>query len=149
MKTVIVYYSKHHGNTKKIVEAIKESDNSVDLIDVLEEPSADISSYDLIGFASGIYFSKFAKQIIEYANNYLPDEKDIFYIYTCGVPVGGYLKAMRRIAKKKNCNELGKFHCRGYDTYVFKRWGGIAKGRPNDKDIAKAVKFYESLKNMK
>ena len=33
MKTCIVYYSLHHGNTKKLLDAIKEK-NEVDLIDV-------------------------------------------------------------------------------------------------------------------
>jgi len=146
MKKVIVYYSAHHGNTKKIIDAIKKSDESIDLIDVTKEPNADISSYDLIGLASGIYFFKYAKQMIEYADKHLPENKKIFYIYTHGAPVGGFLKEMHKIAKKKNCTNVGKFHCKGFDTYVFKRFGGLAKGRPNDIDINKAIEFYNSLK---
>ena len=146
MKKVIVDYSKHHNNTKKIIDAIKSVDESIDLIDVTKEPNADISSYDLIGLASGIYFSKYAKQMIEYANNHLPENKKVFYIYTHGAPIGGFLKDMRKIVKNKKCYEVGKYHCRGYDTYVFKRFGGISKGRPNDKDINNAIKFYNSIK---
>lgn len=56
MKTAIVYYSTHHGNTKKLLDAIAEK-NEVALIDVTKQPSADISEYDRIGFASGIYFA--------------------------------------------------------------------------------------------
>lgn len=33
MKTAIVYYSKHHGNTKKLLENISET-SDVTLIDV-------------------------------------------------------------------------------------------------------------------
>ena len=33
MKTAIVYYSKHHGNTKKVIDAIAEN-HEVDLINV-------------------------------------------------------------------------------------------------------------------
>ena len=62
MKTAIVYYSKHHGNTKKLLDAIA-SQFEVTLIDVTEQPDADLSSFDRVGFASGIYYSSFAKQL--------------------------------------------------------------------------------------
>jgi flavodoxin len=32
MKTAILYYFKHHGNTRKLVDAIKDADDSVTLI---------------------------------------------------------------------------------------------------------------------
>ena len=63
MKTVIVYASVHHGNTKKLVEKIAE-ECKVDLIDAVQQPKADLSDYDRIGFASGIYFSKFHQTIL-------------------------------------------------------------------------------------
>ena len=34
MKTVILYRSKHHGNTKKLVDAVAENFDNVDVIDV-------------------------------------------------------------------------------------------------------------------
>ena len=57
MRTAIVYASVHHGNTEKLVKRIAE-ECQVDLIDAVKQPDADLSSYDMIGFASGIYFSK-------------------------------------------------------------------------------------------
>lgn len=54
MKTVIVYYSKHHSNTKKLLDAIAVAAD-VDLIDVTVDKDMDLSEYDRIGFASGIY----------------------------------------------------------------------------------------------
>ena len=53
MKTAIVYYSKHHGNTKKLVDAIA-SGFEVTLIDAAENAAADLMNFDCIGFASGI-----------------------------------------------------------------------------------------------
>ena len=53
MKTAIVYYSKHHGNTKKLLDAIAKK-HEVTLIDVTENPTADLSGYDRIGFAGRI-----------------------------------------------------------------------------------------------
>ena len=58
--TAIIYYSRHHGNTKKLLDAIAVADGSVSLIDVTKHPNADISNFDRIGLASGIYFGSFA-----------------------------------------------------------------------------------------
>ena len=46
MNTAIIYYSKHHGNTKKLLDGIKAVDPSVVLIDVTAGGAADLSSYD-------------------------------------------------------------------------------------------------------
>ena len=146
MKTVIVYYSQHHGNTNKLINAIAAVDPSVVLIDVTTSPSANLSEYDRIGFASGVYFSSFAKQIIAFADAHLPENKNVFYIYTHGAPKGDFLKAMREIADKKHCKELGEYRCQGYDTFgPFKLVGGIAKGHPTEDEIAGAVEWYRKL----
>ena len=110
MKTAIVYYSKHHGNTKKLLDAI-EAAAEVDLIDVTADKDADLSGYDRIGFASGIYYSSFAKQIIAYAEKKLPDEKPVFFIYTHGAPKGDFLKGIRAVTQRKNCSEIGEYRC--------------------------------------
>ena len=146
MTTAIVYYSQHHGNTKKLLDAIKEADPDVELIDTVTSPSADLSAYDRIGFASGIYFSTFAKQIIAFADTHLPENKPIFYIYTHGAPKGDFLKGMREIVAKKHCIELGEYRCQGFDTFgPFKLVGGIAKGHPTEEEISGAVKFYQGI----
>ena len=85
MATAIVYYSRHHGNTKKLLDAIAK-DNEVTLIDATASPEADLSGYDRIGFASGIYYSAFAKQLVAYASGHLPENRDVFYLYTHGAP---------------------------------------------------------------
>ena len=145
MSTAIVYYSNHHGNTKKLLDAIAAAEE-VTLIDVTEQPDADLRSFDRIGFASGIYYSGFAKQILSFAEAHLPESKDVFYIYTHGAPVGGFLKGIREIAEKKHCRELGAYHCPGFDTFgPFKLVGGIAKGHPTEEEIAGALAFYQQL----
>ena len=65
MRKAIVYVSVHHGNTEKLVKGIAE-ECQVDLIDAVNQPDADLSSYDMIGFASGIYFSKFHQLILTF-----------------------------------------------------------------------------------
>ena len=82
-----------------------------------------------------------------FAEAYLPEDKAVFYLYTHGAPKGDFLKAMRAIAEKKHCQEIGEYRCQGFDTFgPFKLVGGIAKGHPTEEEIKGAVAFYQSLK---
>ena len=145
MSTAILYYSEHHGNTKMLLDEIAGK-HEVTLIDVTKEKSADLSGYDCIGLASGIYFGNYAKPFLAYAQEHLPENKQVFFIYTHGAKGGNFLKAIREITEAKHCTELGEYRCRGYDTFgPFKIVGGIAKGHPTDDEKKGAVSFYESL----
>ena len=101
MKTAILFYSKHHGNTKKLLDAIAAADPDVDLVDVTTAGKTNLSGYDRIGIASGIYYSSFAKQAIAYAAENLPEGKPVFFIYTHGAPAGGFLKGIRAVTESK------------------------------------------------
>lgn len=145
MKTAIVFYSKHHGNTKKLLDAIALS-NDVELIDVLNTDVTDLSSYDMIGFASGIYFAKFQESVLEYAQKNLPEGKKVFFIFTGGDPRESHNSSIKAITDSKGCEYLGSYFCKGFDTFgPFKLVGGIAKGHPDEAEIAGAVDFYKSL----
>lgn len=145
MKTAIVYYSKHHENTKKLLDAIA-NENDVTLIDITKNPTADLSEYDRIGFASGIYYSKFQKALLTYAQNQLPEGKDTFFIYTYGAEKKGYTKAITNAIQKRHANVIGEFGCYGFNTFgPFKLIGGIAKGHPDQNDIEHVLAFYKNL----
>jgi len=146
MKTAIVYYSKHHGNTEKLVQAIAAK-HEVQLFNVLDNSKIDLTGYDRIGFASGIYYSNFAKQILSFAESGLPEGKEVFLIATCGSERKNYFDAIRKVLSDKQCTEIGRYLCLGFDTFgPFKLVGGIAKGHPTKEEIDGAVRFYESLK---
>ena len=114
------------------------------MIDAVKQPDADLSSYDMIGFASGIYFSKFHQSILEFAEKNLPDDKKILLICTYGGSAN--YKTIEQILDKKYSTVIGKFGCKGYDTFgPFKLVGGIAKGHPDEKDIKNAVEFVKGL----
>ena len=83
MKTAICYYSRHHGNTMQVLEAMAQ-EQEIDLINVTSRIAAHLEQYDCIGFASGIYYSKFEKRVISFARDFLPEGKDVFFIYTAG-----------------------------------------------------------------
>ena len=145
MKTAVVYYSRHHGNTKKVLDAIAQS-HDLTLIDAAEAASANLAEYDIIGFASGIYYSKFHKSVLEFAEKNLPEGKNVFFIYTYGPERSGYTASIAKVVGLKNANILGEYGCLGFNTFgPFKLIGGIAKGHPNTDDLDGAVKFFETL----
>ena len=109
MRKVIVYASVHHGNTEKLVKSIAE-ECQVDLIDAVKQSDADLSSYDMIGFASGIYFSKFHQSILKFAEKNLPDDKKVFLICTYGGSAN--YKSIEQILDKKHASVDGKFGCK-------------------------------------
>lgn len=145
MKTAIVYYSEHHGNTKKLLDAIAK-ENEVTLIDATKERNPQLTEFDRIGFASGIYYSKFHKSVLKIAEECLPNGKQSFFIYTYGAEKKGYTSAIASAVAKHNTDVLGEYGCYGFNTFgPFKLIGGIAKGHPNSSDLADAVAFYEQL----
>lgn len=78
MKTVIVYASRHHGNTKKLVEAIAKA-HAVDVIDADLQQTADLKNYDRIGFASGVAFGKYYPPLLTFMEKNLPAGKEVFF----------------------------------------------------------------------
>jgi len=150
MSTAIIYYSQHHGNTKKLLDAIA-AEHEVKLIDIVKEPDADLDRYDRIGIASGIYYGSFSKQIIAFAEKKLPKGKDVFLIATCGAkPSESMLAKIRHAVSSRGCRELDRYICNGFDTFgPFKLVGGIQKGHPTEDEIRGAVSFYDRLDDPK
>ena len=147
MKTAIVYASVHHKNTEKVVKAIAEKHPEIELIDATKTILKDLASYDLIGFASGIFYGKFHKSLLSFITENLPLRKKVFVMYTCGSDRSeSYLKDIKDLIKSKECTLTAAYSCLAYDTFgPFKLIGGINKGHPNEADLQKAVDFYESL----
>ena len=145
MKTLIVYHSEHHGNTKKLLDVIAEQEG-VTLVEAGDTSKVDVSSYDLVGLASGIYYQKFHKDVLNWAEQNLPQGKRVFFRCTYGVKRNGYLDAIKQIAVSKGAKIMGSYDCPGFDTFgPFKLIGGIAKGRPNEEDVAGFKEFFADL----
>ncbi len=145
MKTAICYYSRHHGNTLKVAQAMA-LEGEVDLIDVTTRQAVRLEGYDCIGLASGIYGFEFQKAVVEFARQYLPQGKPVFFLYTYGGAKGTGAKAVAEVAREKDCPILGEFSCKGFDTFgPFKMIGGIAKGHPDQKDLENARTFYREM----
>lgn len=144
-KSVIVYASLHHQNTYQLVAAIAGRHN-VDLINAAEIPQADLSEYDLIGFASGIDFGDFYPCVKSFLDENLPENKKVFFLYTCAKTSSRFSAKVRKAATRKQAVLMGEYGCRGYNTYgPWKLIGGMNRNHPNKTEIQEAVRFYESL----
>ena len=142
---VIIYASTHHGNTLKLAKAISQTYH-VTLIDATRQQSADLTGYNLIGFASGIDFGRFYEAVEQFLVNNLPEEKHVFFLYTCAKNSSRFTSTIKEQALKKNAILLGEYGCRGFNTYgPWKLIGGMNKNHPSPEEIQAALRFYESL----
>lgn len=144
-KTVIIYASTHHENTKKLVEAIADG-YDIAQIDAEKQQQADLSKYDLIGFASGIDFGRFYDSVEQFLENCLPEGKQVFFLYTCAKVNDRFTKTIKEKAQKKNAVIVGEYGCKGFNTYgPWRLVGGMNKKHPSVNELNEAVRFYESL----
>lgn len=65
--------------TQKVIDAIA-STHEITLIDAAKTQNFNLTDFDIIGFASGIYYSKFHKSILQFALDNLP----VNNLYTYG-----------------------------------------------------------------
>ena len=147
MKTAICYYSRHHGNTRKVAEAMA-LEGGADLIDVTTRQTVRLEEYDCVGFASGIYGFEFHKAVTAFARQYLPEGKPVFFVCTYGALRGAGAKELESLARERGCPVLGTFGCKGYDTFgPFRLVGGIAKGHPDEQDLKNAREFFREMRD--
>ena len=147
MKTAICYYSRHHGNTRKVAEAMA-LEGGVDLIDVTTRQMVRLEEYDCVGFASGIYGFEFHRAVTAFARQYLPEGKPVFFVCTYGALRGAGAKELEKLAQERGCPVLGTFGCKGYNTFgPFKLVGGIAKGHPDEQDLKNARGFFRDMRD--
>ena len=144
MKTAIICHSEHHGNTRKLADAIAGKFGAV-VIDASKASEHDLSEYELIGLASGIYAFRFHPEVQSAAEN-LPKGKRVFLIHTCAMPKDSYEKPVIAAIEKCGCEFVGSFSCQGFNTFgPFKLIGGTSKGKPDESDINAALCFFEGL----
>ena len=103
MRTLIVYHSSHHGNTKKLLDAIA-AHNEVTLLPVGEAQGVDLSSYEGIGLASGIYYGSLSKAVLQWAAQAPLQGKKLFFLYTCGMDRKKYIQEAEKIAKERGAD---------------------------------------------
>ena len=146
MKTAIIYASVHHKNTLKLVQAIADKYLDTLLIDATKAAMINLSQYDLIGIASGIYYGSFHKSLIQFIRDNLTEHSKTFLLYTYGKDNPKYTDEVISVIKDRKSTVIGKYSCPGFDTFgPFKLVGGLQKGHPTEEEVQKSVDFYEDL----
>ncbi|MGD0716759.1 MAG: flavodoxin family protein [Halobacteriota archaeon] len=146
MKTLIVCVSQHHGNTKKIADAMA----AVLGAEVRRPDDVNVEAlaeYELIGFGSGIAFGKHYQPLLRWVETLPVLDKKAFVFSTRGASrLGSQHRALKSKLEEKGLAVVGEFSCRGFDTYgLMKLVGGIARGRPNEQDLRDAEEFAKAL----
>jgi len=145
MRSIIIYQSICHKNTEKIAEVIGKTINAK-LITINKASEININDYDLIGFGSGIFYQNHHKSLLNYVDELKELNKKVFIFSTSGFATKSLHKKLRKKLVEKSAHIVGEFPCKGLDTWgPFKLFGGLNKGRPNEKDFEKAKKFAQEL----
>jgi flavodoxin len=148
-KVLIICESIHHGNTRKVAEAMA---NVLDA-EIKRPSEVDISGiceYDLLGFGSGIYNRKHHISLFTLLDQIeCQNHKRAFVFSTSTV----LLKKLHTPIKEKLIDKgfiiTGEYFCKGFMSYSFTRYifGGLNRGRPNKNDLKKAEDFAINLRS--
>ena len=150
MKSLLVVFSYHHGNTEKIARVFAE------VLDAeIKAPKQirplELQEYDLVGFGSGIYDAKHHTDLLDLADA-LPQvsNKKAFIFSTSSMmgeaQVAEDHSALRNKLLSKGYSIVDEFGCKGFNTNSSLRYfGGMNKGRPNAEDLRHAEEFAKNL----
>lgn len=142
MKSLIVYVSKT-GNTKKVAEAIARG-LGCEAKEVSSHP--DLSGCHLVGFGSGVYYSRPAEELAAFIREINTTRLKAFVFVTYGGRWQSTVENLKRLLSEKGIEIVGEFKAPGLDKYgPLKLVGGIKKGRPNANDLKEAEEFGRSL----
>lgn len=109
-----------------------------------------ISDYDLIGFGSGIYGGAHHESLLDLVLKIeIQKNKKAFIFSTSSIRMAAMHKTLRDKLLKKEFEIIGEFFCKGFIDYSFLKhlFGGINKGRPNEKDLQQAQAFAKKLQD--
>lgn len=138
-KTLILCVSMHHGNTRRIAEAVAEETGAT-IVTPDEFHPEQLDGYDLVGWGSGIYFGRHAESLRRLARALPRHPRKTFIFSTAGLP--WFHASLRRILQLRGCTVVGEFSCRGWDTVGPLSWlGGIGRTHPDEADLRRACSF--------
>jgi flavodoxin len=155
MKSLLVLYSYHHNNTRKIADVFAQVLDAQIKMPQQVDPG-ELLEYELVGLGSGIYYEKHHASLLGLADRLPPATgRRVFIFSTSGIATdsrlmasaSGFHKALREKLQSRGYTIVGEFNCLGLDTNSFLRlFGGLNRGRPNAGDLRRAEEFARGLK---
>lgn len=149
MSILLIVHSEHHGNTRKIAEAMNEVFNT-HIVAPQEVTESLINDANIFGLGSGIYAGRHHTSIFDVIKKIPNCNKSYFVFSTHTLAlVFFYHKLLCMKLNKKGLQFLGEFSSQGYATYgPLAMGGGMNKGRPNEKDLQDARNFARHIKTV-
>lgn len=141
---IIVYESIYNGNTEKLAKTMAHT-LGCRCIKPAEAFQIDLSQYKTIGFGSGIYFGSHHPALLQLAGKLDSSTQEVFIFSSRGAPfLGKYHQPLKDLLKERGKKIAGEFSVRGYDeTGPWVIIGGGNRGKPNEKDLKRAVRFLK------
>ena len=152
MRSLLIVYSYHHKNTEKVAKVIARVLDAEMKKPQQIDPQA-LEGYDLIGFGSGIYGEKHYQGLLDLADDLPQDTNRKAFIFSTSAIMGKDKVAQdHKLLRDKLLSRgyviVDEFACKGFNTNSFLRhFGGMNKGRPNEKDLRNAEDFAKNLLN--
>ena len=146
-KIIIFYYSYSTMSTEKIVKGIQASYPNIEILFLPSEEKNDVSNYDFIGFASGIYAWDFGKPIYQKIEKLIGLEgKKCFSICTSTTGSEKYTLYPKEAIEKKGGKFIRGWGCQGKANFFpLNVFGGVHKEKPDENDIKSATDFLKKL----
>ncbi len=146
MKSLVIYISVSHGNTEKVAKAISDV-LGADLMEAKTVDPSILPNYELVGFGSGIFYSKFHAGLLKLVKEMPNSQSKAFVFSTSGFGTTDFHTKLKKELEAKGYRIVGDFACKAWDTWTpFKLVGGINKGKPDEKDLDNAREFAKGLK---
>jgi ferredoxin len=142
---IIIYESIYNSNTLKLAKVMAHT-LGCNYTTVNEALALNLDDYKTIGFGSGIYFGKHHPKLFEVAEKLSSGRRSFFIFSSRGNPfLGKYHQPLKEALSDKG-EIIGEFSVPGYDeTGPWTIIGGGNKGKPDEKDLRKAVRFTQKI----
>jgi flavodoxin len=148
MHAAIVCVSVHHGNTRRIAEAMAGPLGAT-LLSVEEAMKLDEQPLDLVGFGSGIYFGRHHASLLDLVRSLKSMPPRCFVFSTAGISSLSKLwhRSLVQQIRCRGSEVIGQFSAPGWDT-VGPLWllGGLHRRRPDENDLSRAAQFATGLR---
>jgi ferredoxin len=145
-KCIIIYESIYNGNTYKLARAMAQA-IGCRIITSREAVSLNLNEFETIGLGSGIYFGRHHPKLFELVENLDSAHQNVFIISSRGNPfLGNYHQPLKDVLIEKGKHVMGEFSVRGFDeTGPWVIIGGGHKGKPDERDLKRAVRFVQKV----
>ncbi len=150
---VIVCTSVHHGNTRRVAEAMATACRGC-VLEPGDEALRAAEHCALLGVGSGVFFGHHHRTLLDYVRNLGAGRaRPAFIFSTSGTGerlarLAGrdYHRRVRAALLERGFSIAGEFSCRGFDTYgPWRIFGGFSRGHPDERDLRDAQAFILGL----